>query len=88
MFAYCVCLVYLKNTFDLNCRAASVSKRSEANERVLFEIFLLIYIYICVRTLRKLHSKTVNQINNISLATQITSNVTIGKVHGHTHLSK
>ena len=30
------------------CRAASVSERSEANDRVLFEILLYIYIYIII----------------------------------------
>ena len=39
------------------CRAASVSERSEANDRGLFEILQYLYIYIymslSVRTLRK-----------------------------------
>ena len=33
-----------------DCRAASISKRSEANDRILFEILLGIYIYIYTTT--------------------------------------
>ena len=38
---------------QLYCRAASISERSEANDRVPFEISLCIYVYIDVCTLRK-----------------------------------
>ena len=41
------------NLMQCYCRAASVSERSEANDRVLFEILLCVYTYIYVRTLRK-----------------------------------
>ena len=51
---YCSCFLPLVILFHIriyNCRAASVSERSEANDRVPFKISLC--IYIDVRTLCK-----------------------------------